>query len=110
AAGRGVVVLDPKGDLVADVLDRVPPERAGDVIVLDPADEERPVGLNLLAGAEADAELVTEQVVGIFHSLYRASWGRDWLGIELSADYVKLAQQRLGIQSAECAGPGDEGT
>lgn len=48
-AGRGVVVVDPKGDLVADVLDRVPPERTGDVVVLDPADEQRPVGLNLLA-------------------------------------------------------------
>ena len=44
-AGRGVVVVDPKGDLVSDVLDRVPPERTGDVVVLDPADEERPVGL-----------------------------------------------------------------
>lgn len=75
AAGRGVVVLDPKGDLVADVLDRVPSGRAGDVIVLDPADEERPVGLNLLAGAASDTELVTEQVVGIFHQLYHASWG-----------------------------------
>ena len=36
-AGRGVVVVDPKGDLVADVLDRVPPERTGDVVVIDPA-------------------------------------------------------------------------
>jgi hypothetical protein len=48
-AERGVVVVDPKGDLVSDVLDRVPPDRTGDVVVLDPADEERPVGLNLLA-------------------------------------------------------------
>jgi DNA helicase HerA-like ATPase len=48
-AGRGVVVIEPKGDLVADVLDRVPPERVGDVVVLDPADETRPAGLNLLA-------------------------------------------------------------
>jgi hypothetical protein len=75
AAGRGVVVLDPKGDLVADVLDRVPAHRLGDVCVLDPADEQRPVGLNLLAGTDADRELVTEQVVGTLHNLYHASWG-----------------------------------
>jgi hypothetical protein len=75
AAGRGVVVLDPKGDLVADVLDRVPPGRTGDVIVLDPTDDERPVGLNLLAGAASDPELVVDQVVGIFHQLYSAFWG-----------------------------------
>jgi hypothetical protein len=75
AAGRGVVVIDPKGDLVADVLDRVPPSRTGDVIVLDPADDERPVGLNLLAGTADSRELVVDQVVGIFHSLYSAFWG-----------------------------------
>ena len=32
-------MIDPKGDLAADVLDRVPPDRVDDVIVLDPADE-----------------------------------------------------------------------
>ncbi|MDQ1249486.1 MAG: hypothetical protein QG597_3861, partial [Actinomycetota bacterium] len=74
-AGRGVVVIEPKGDLVADVLDRVPPERAGDVIVLDPSDEERPVGLNLLARPGDSPELVVDQVVGIFHDLFRDNWG-----------------------------------
>lgn len=75
AAGRGVVVLDPKGDLVSDVLDRVPASRTGDVIVLDPTDDDRPVGLNLLASDEDGRELVVDQVVGIFHQLYRAFWG-----------------------------------
>jgi hypothetical protein len=75
AAGRTVVVVDPKGDLVADVLDRVPPERVGDVILLDPTDAERPAGFNLLAGAAQAPELVTDQVVSIFHHLYSAFWG-----------------------------------
>ncbi len=74
-AERGVVVVDPKGDLVSDVLDRVPPERTGDVVVLDPADEQRPVGLNLLARPGESPELVVDQVVSIFHDLYRDSWG-----------------------------------
>jgi type IV secretory pathway TraG/TraD family ATPase VirD4 len=74
-AGRGVVVVDPKGDLGADVLDRVPADRVGDVVVLDPADEERPVGLNLLAHPGDSPELVVDQVVSIFHELYRDSWG-----------------------------------
>ena len=39
AAGHGVIVIDPKADLVADVLDRVPPERVGDVVLLDPTDD-----------------------------------------------------------------------
>lgn len=75
AAGRTVVVVDPKGDLVADVLDRVPRDRVGDVILLDPTDAARPVGLNLLAGAAESPELVTDQVVSVFHHLYKAFWG-----------------------------------
>lgn len=46
--GEGVAVLDPHGDLVDDLLDFVPPERVEDVVYFDPADEEHPIGLNLL--------------------------------------------------------------
>ncbi len=74
-AGRGVVVLDPKGDLVTDVLDRVPENRSDQVVILDPADEERPVGLNLLSGSHRAPELAADQIVGIFHQLYKAFWG-----------------------------------
>jgi site-specific DNA-methyltransferase (adenine-specific) len=34
--------------------------------------------------------------------------GRDWLGIELSPDFVRLAEQRLGIRHGERAGPSNE--
>ena len=49
-SGRGVLVIDPKSDLVNDVLSRVPEERADDVVVIDPTDP-RPVGLNPLRGS-----------------------------------------------------------
>jgi hypothetical protein len=76
AAGFGLVVLDPKGDLVRDLLARVPTSRRADVIVLDPADDERPVGLNPLHAADgARAEVVVENLVGLFKSLYKANWG-----------------------------------
>lgn len=75
AAGHGVLVVEPSGDLVSDVLDRVPAHRVNDVVILDPADEDRPVGVNVLAGTNASPELVADQVVGIFHDLYRSSWG-----------------------------------
>jgi len=48
ANGEGVCVIDPHGDLIEDVLQCVPKERAKDVIVFDPGDRERPMGLNLL--------------------------------------------------------------
>lgn len=48
AAGRGLVVVDPKGDLVTDVLDRVPDKRRDDVVLLDPSATDQPIGLNVL--------------------------------------------------------------
>jgi DNA helicase HerA-like ATPase len=75
AAGRGVVVIDPKGDLAADVLDRVPRGRVGDVVILDLTDTDYPVGLNLLTGAPGTQELLVDQLVGTLHSLWQASWG-----------------------------------
>jgi hypothetical protein len=75
-AGLGVVLLDPKGDLLQAVLERVPDHRRDDVIVLDPADSSRPVGLNPLQSVDEDhAEVVVENLVGLFKSLYRHSWG-----------------------------------
>ncbi|MGE3278331.1 MAG: type IV secretory system conjugative DNA transfer family protein [Candidatus Altimarinota bacterium] len=49
--GKGLCVVDPHGDLVEAALGWVPRERADDVIVFDPSDTERPIGLNML---EAD--------------------------------------------------------
>ncbi len=75
-AGRGVVLLDPKGDLVQAVLERVPEQRRRDIVILDPADTSRPVGLNPLRSATgASAEVVVENLTGLFRSLYRHSWG-----------------------------------
>ena len=71
---RGVLVLDPKGDLIADVLDRVPDHRTADVVVLDPTDAE-PVGLNPLTLSGRSPELVADQVLSVFHNLYAAHWG-----------------------------------
>jgi Type IV secretion-system coupling protein DNA-binding domain len=85
-AGRAVVVVEPKGDLIADVLAHVPAERVGDVVLLDPADRTRPVGLNPLAGHGRPPELVADQLLGLFHALHAANWGprtHDILGASL---------------------------
>lgn len=92
AAGRAVIAIDPKGDLIADVLERIPPARERDVIVFDPADDTRPVGFNLLEGITEAPELITDHVVGIFHSLYSAFWGPRTDDI-LRAAILTLAQQ-----------------
>jgi hypothetical protein len=74
-AGRGVIVVDPKSDLVDEIIQRVPAHRENDVIILDPTDDKRPVGINLLAGGVEAPELIAEQVLGTFHRLYASSWG-----------------------------------
>ncbi|HET6910680.1 MAG TPA: type IV secretory system conjugative DNA transfer family protein [Mycobacteriales bacterium] len=73
AAGRAVVVIEPKGDLVDDVLAHIPAERTGDVVVLDPA-EAAPVGVNPLARA-ASPEVTADAVLTVFRALYADSWG-----------------------------------
>jgi hypothetical protein len=77
-AGLGIFVLDPKGDLCDLIATLVPPERRNDVIVLDPAERsDLPVvGLNPLHSVDQDhGEVVVENLVGLFKSLYRSSWG-----------------------------------
>ncbi len=47
-AGEGVGVVDPHGELIDYVLGHIPKERADDVVLFDPSDTERPLGLNFL--------------------------------------------------------------
>jgi hypothetical protein len=85
-AGRAVVVIEPKGDLIEGVLARIPADRMADVVLLDPSDTERPVGLNPLALNGRSPELAADQLLGLFHSLYLANWGprtHDILGASL---------------------------
>jgi len=74
-AGRGVVVLDPKGDLVTDVLARLPAHAGERLVLLDPAETTAPAALNVLDVTSRDPELVVDQLVGVFHRLYAAYWG-----------------------------------
>jgi DNA helicase HerA-like ATPase len=74
AAGRSVVVIEPKGDLVRDVLERVPNGRLDDVVVIDPTDK-APVGLNPLAARGVASELKAEHLLTIFKGLFIDSWG-----------------------------------
>jgi hypothetical protein len=73
--GRAVVVVDPQGDLVTEVLKRVPTARQDDVIVLNPADRSAPVGLNPLRTRGRDPEVVADGLLAVFVGLYGDSLG-----------------------------------
>ncbi|MEK7593037.1 MAG: DUF87 domain-containing protein [Patescibacteria group bacterium] len=69
--GKGVAVVDPHGDLIDGILQRIPPERAEDVIYFDPSDSERPLGLNMLeAKTEEQKHFVVTSIVGLMYKLY----------------------------------------
>lgn len=74
-AGRSVLVIDPKADLVNDILARVPEERAADVVVIDPSDC-IPVGFNPLALKNYhNKALIADAVLSVLRELWRDSWG-----------------------------------
>jgi hypothetical protein len=70
-AGHGVAVIDPHGDLVEDILQLMPPERAEDVIYFNPSDTDRPLGLNIMeADTEEQKHFVASSIIGLMYKLY----------------------------------------
>jgi len=70
---RGVVVFDPLGDLTDHVCSRIPDSRRDDVIVVDPTDARRPVGLNVLNSRDPNRNV--DFLVGVMARLFASSWG-----------------------------------
>jgi hypothetical protein len=69
--GNGLCVIDPHGSLIDDILPFVPRERADDVIIFNPGDTERPLGLNLLeASTPEEMDLVALDAMNIMIKLF----------------------------------------
>ncbi len=70
-AGKGVCVVDPHGDLIDGVLPHIPKERAEDVILFEPFDMERPMGLNMLEfKSEDQKDFAVQEMINIFYKLF----------------------------------------
>lgn len=82
-AGRGVCVVDVKGDLVQEVLARISPADEARLLHINPSDRDWPVGLNVLqhASNEATRELAVDNVLHVFREIWRGFWGprTDWI-------------------------------
>lgn len=75
AAGRSLLVIDPKTDLINDVLSRIPEERENDVVVIDPSDS-NPVGFNPFCLDELqNPELIADAILAVFKDIFADSWG-----------------------------------
>ncbi len=73
----GVFVMAPDGDLLNDILVKIPKHRKNDVVLLDPLDIERPFPLNLFYCPDptdpAIFELTVEQVISVFEKVFGMS-------------------------------------
>ncbi|WP_052281138.1 type IV secretory system conjugative DNA transfer family protein [Nocardia vulneris] len=74
-AGRGQVVIDPKGDLVTDVLARLPRRLADKVVLFDADSSARPPCVNPLDTTPEGLDLAVENLATIFSRIYARWWG-----------------------------------
>ena len=69
--GRGFAFIDPHGDAVEALLQRVPEERIDDVIYFDPADIEHPVGMNMFEYTSEDQkDFIVQEGISMLQSLF----------------------------------------
>lgn len=71
----GFAVIDPHGDYAQHVLERVPPERARDVIYFNPADTEFPMAFNPMEVTDPKLKSHTaSELIGVLKRMFE-SWG-----------------------------------
>jgi CxxC-x17-CxxC domain-containing protein len=75
ANGEGVCVVDPHGELVEGLLDKIPEERMKDVIYFNPADTDYHIGFNILELPDPKYKhLVASGLMAIFTKIWSGVW------------------------------------
>jgi CxxC-x17-CxxC domain-containing protein len=73
--GQGVCIVDPHGEFVEEVVDKIPSSRVNDVVYFNPADTEYPIGFNVLQVADDKYKhLVASDLMGIFTKMWANVW------------------------------------
>lgn len=88
-ANKSLLVLDPKNDLIRDILERLPEHRLKDVVVINAADP-CPVGFNPL-NLPGEPELIADSILAVFRQLFPDNMGIRSVDI-LSASLLTLLQ------------------
>jgi len=74
-AGRGLCIVDPHGEFVEEIVDKIPSHRINDVIYFNPGDTEYPVGFNVLEVPNAKYKhLIASDLMGIFTKMWANVW------------------------------------
>lgn len=76
AAGEGLALFDPHGDLAEEVVAKIPLSRRGDLIYLNVPDRSRTWHFNPFAGIPKEKHaLATASMVEVFKKLWPDDWG-----------------------------------
>lgn len=73
-AGKPLVLIEPKRQLVDSIVARAPKEAAGRIIVIDAA-EPNPVGFNPLDIGDRDPGPVVDGILEVFKNVFTDGWG-----------------------------------
>ncbi len=69
--GEGVAIVDPHGEFVEHILANIPKERVDDVVLFEPFDMERPMGLNMLEyDTPEQKDFAVQEMISIFYKLF----------------------------------------
>jgi len=69
--GNGICFIDPHGESIDWLLERIPGNRIEDVVLFDPSDAKFPLGLNLLeAQTEQERDFLVSELIQIFYKLF----------------------------------------
>lgn len=94
--GNGCALFDPHGDIVQDILERIPEHRHKDVVLIDPSDTQYPIGFNLLeATTEIEKIVLSSDLVNAFKR-HATAWGDNMTAVLTNAINAFLESEREG--------------
>ena len=74
-AGHGCCYVDPHGDTAEKIVDFIPEHRMKDVIYLDPADVNFPMGFNILESVDqTKRSVIASGLMGVFKKIWPDVW------------------------------------
>lgn len=73
---RGVILLDPHGDLAEESLKLIPDSRKKDVVYFNPADLDHPIGFNPMEGVTSFE--FKQNIVAGFIAIFKKLFGLNW--------------------------------
>jgi hypothetical protein len=92
-SGYGTILMEPHRDLTRDVIQNLPPERARDVVWINPTDPHRSFGLNLMDYG-GDPQRI-QGVAGRFMAVLRKILGGE--------DWSRMPRMRRILENGVCA-------